>query len=239
MHRVMYKSVVCQEELYFAERVRAIHLNPLRAGIVADVRELNRYPYGGHSAVVGRSRRPWPATEDVLTSFGKTVAQARKAYGTDVAARLPPGRRDDRIGGGLIRTLGGWAAVADRRETGYALRKSDERILGEADWVEAILKQAKEHDTRQTAWTRSGVGFEHRVARVAEIFRVEPHDVVAQGRQRRRVYARSLLCFGAVRELGVSLAEMARNLGMSPPGVGYAVQRGEAMVRGNRYELGR
>jgi hypothetical protein len=71
--------------------------------------------------------------------------------------------------------------------------------------VEAIVNQATEHDTRQTAWTRSGVGFEHRVARVAEIFRVEPHAVVAQGRQRRRVYARSLRCFGAVRELGSRL----------------------------------
>jgi hypothetical protein len=32
MHRVMYKSVVCQEELYFAERVRAIHLTPCGQG---------------------------------------------------------------------------------------------------------------------------------------------------------------------------------------------------------------
>lgn len=237
MHHVMYKSVVCQEELYFAEIVRAIHLNPLRAGIVTDVRELNRYPYCGHSAVLGRSRRPWPATEDVLTSFGKTVAQARKAYVTYVAAGVPQGRRDDRSGGGLIRTLGGWAAVADRREPGHARLKSDERIVGEADLGEAIVNQAKAHATRQTAWTRRGVGFEQLVARVAEIFRVDPHDVVAQGRQRRRVSARSLLGFWAVRELGVSLAEVARQLGLSPPGVGYAVQRGEALVRENRYQL--
>lgn len=232
-----YKSVVCQEDLYFTELVRYIHLNPLRAGIVADVRELSRYPYCGHSAVLGRSRRPWQATEYVLTSFGKTVAKARKAYVTYVEAGVPQGRRDDLIGGGLIRTLGGWAAVADRRETGHALLKSDERILGESDFVEAILKQAKEHYTRQTAWTRSGVGFEQLVARVAEIFRVDPHDVVAQGRQRRRVYARSLLCFWAVRELGFPLTTLARKLGMSPPGVGYAVQRGDALVRENRYQL--
>jgi hypothetical protein len=79
MHHVMYQALVCHEELDCAERGRASHLNPLRAGIGADGRELNRSPDGGHSAVVGRSRRPWPAPEDVLTSFGKTVAQARKA----------------------------------------------------------------------------------------------------------------------------------------------------------------
>lgn len=129
--------------------------------------------------------------------------------------------------------------MADGRETGHARRKRDERIVREVEWVEAIVKPAQEHATRHTAWTRSGVGFEQRVARVAEIFRGEPHAVVAQGRQRRRGYARSLLGFGAVRAVGGSRAEMARTLGMRPPGVGDAVHRGEAMVRGNRYELGR
>ena len=40
-----------------------------------------------------------------------------------------------------------------------------------------------------------------------------------------------LLCSWAVRELGVSLTDLARRLGMSPAGVGYAVQRGEVMAR--------
>jgi len=61
-----YKSVVCQEDLYFTELVRYIHLNPLRAGIVASVPELSRYPYGGHSALLGTTKRPWQATEYVL-----------------------------------------------------------------------------------------------------------------------------------------------------------------------------
>jgi len=54
-----YKSVVCQEDVYFTELVRYIHLNPLRAGIVANVTELNRDPYGGHSALLGKMNRPW------------------------------------------------------------------------------------------------------------------------------------------------------------------------------------
>ena len=49
--------------------------------------------------------------------------------------------------------------------------------------------------------------------------------------------SRNLLCFWAVRELGLPLTALARQPGLSPPGVSYAVQRGEATVRENHYEL--
>ena len=232
-----YKSVVCQEEVYFTELVRYLHLNPLRAGIVASVTELNRYPYGGHSTLLGKTKRPWQATEYVLKHFGNTVARARKAYGAYVEAGRQQGRRADLTGGGLIRSLGGWAEVKTRRGKGQGLMKSDERILGESDFVEAVLAQANERYTRHYALKRQGYGFEHVVARVAEICHMDPREVVAKGRQRRKVTARSLLCFWAVRELGLPLTALARQLGLSPPGVSYAVQRGEATVRENHYEL--
>jgi len=40
-----YKSIVCEEDPYLLELTRYIHLNPLRTGIVADMRALNRYPW--------------------------------------------------------------------------------------------------------------------------------------------------------------------------------------------------
>jgi putative transposase len=232
-----YKSVACQEDLYLTELVRYLHLNPLRAGLVASVRELNRYPYGGHSALLGKTKRPWQATEYVLGCFGNTVARARKAYGAYVEAGRQQGRRGDLIGGGLIRSLGGWAEVKDRRGRGQGPIKSDERILGESDFVEAILAQANERYTRHYALKRQGVGFKHVVARVAALCHLDPREVVAEGRQRRKVTARSLLCFWAGRELGLPLTALARQLGLSPPGVSYAVQRGEAPVRENHYDL--
>ena len=35
------------------ELVRYIHLNPLRARLVADIKELNEYPWCGHSVLMG------------------------------------------------------------------------------------------------------------------------------------------------------------------------------------------
>ena len=53
--------------------------------------------------------------------------------------------------------------------------------------------------------------------------------------KKQEVIARSLLCFWAVRELGLSLTELARHLEMSLPGVDYAVRRGERIARENHY----
>ena len=39
-----YKSILCQEDTYLLELVRYIHLNPLRAKRVEDMKGLDRYP---------------------------------------------------------------------------------------------------------------------------------------------------------------------------------------------------
>ena len=73
--------------------------------------------------------------------------------------------------------------------------------------------------------------------RVAEIYGMKKQEVFSKGRQQRRVKAKSLLCFWAVREIGMSLRELAGRLEMSAPGVGSAVERGEAIAHRNGYEL--
>ncbi|MFC1895349.1 hypothetical protein ACFL0Q_01620 [Thermodesulfobacteriota bacterium] len=63
---------------------------------------------------------------------------------------LDQGRRPDLIGGGLIRSVGGWAAIEDLRRAGIHL-KSDERILGDSDFVENALAEAQESMQRKYA----------------------------------------------------------------------------------------
>lgn len=50
-----YKSILCQEDTYLLELVRYIHLNPLRAGLLPDMKALDQYPYSGHSVIMGNS----------------------------------------------------------------------------------------------------------------------------------------------------------------------------------------
>ena len=72
---------------------------------------------------------------------------------------------------------------------------------------------------------------------VADICAMGVDEIYLKGKQQKKVKARSLLCFWAVRELGMSLTDLARHLGISVPGVGYAVERAEAIARDNNYQL--
>jgi len=82
------------------ELVRYIHLNPLRAGIVADLKELDRYSYCGHSALIGQRKRGWQDVEFVLGFFGRKDEEARKEYVSYVKKGIPFGRRPEFVGGG-------------------------------------------------------------------------------------------------------------------------------------------
>ncbi len=124
------------------------------------------------------------------------------------------GKRPDLIGGGLVRSAGGWLnLIAMRRAKVFV--KGDERILGESEFVDSVLSRA----------------------RVAEIYGMEKHEVFSKGGDQRKVKAKSLLCFWAVREIGMSLRELAGRLEMNAPGVGFAVERGEAIAHRNGYKL--
>jgi putative transposase len=41
-----YKSILCDEDNYLLALIRYIHLNPVRAGILTTMEELDRYPWG-------------------------------------------------------------------------------------------------------------------------------------------------------------------------------------------------
>jgi len=232
-----YKSIICEEDAYLRELVRYIHLNPVRAGLVTDVGELNEYPYSGHSALMGRKKRPWQNVGYVLGCFGETVRRARKAYVEYVEEGIGQGRREELTGGGLIRSLGGWSEAEKLRGKGRDHVMSDERILGNSDFVDSVLSQAKEEYERGYELKRRGYDLERIARRVAEICGMEENEVFSKGRQKKRVKARSILCYWAVGEAGISLRTLAKRLGISSPGVGYAVERGEAIVRENQFEL--
>lgn len=70
-----------------------------------------------------------------------------------------------------------------------------------------------------------------------EIFGVEKDVIYSKGRRKIQVAARSLLCYWAVRELGLTATELAKRLGQTQPAVSYAVIRGEQMAKERNYNL--
>jgi plasmid stabilization system protein ParE len=64
------------------------------------------------------------------------------------------GRRDDLTGGGLIRSIGGWKEFTARRSVNERMQ-SDERILGDGDFVENVLQEAEEALERKEQYRSS------------------------------------------------------------------------------------
>jgi putative transposase len=218
------------------ELVRYIHLNPLRAGLVPDLPTLDRYPYCGHSVLMAKKKNQWQDTDKVLNLFGHKAGPARRAYRAFVKKAIGEGKRTDLTGGGPVRSVGGWAAVKALRAA-KVFEKSDERILGNGDFVESLLAAASEARERKYELQSRGVTLAKIAARVAEVLGVEPRDVWAAGRHHKTVQARSLLCYWAVRELGVSMASLSRRLNISVTAISKSVVRGERLAMTQKYSL--
>jgi REP element-mobilizing transposase RayT len=221
-----YKSIVCEEDAYFRELVRYIHLNPLRAKFVASLRALDRYPWCGHATVVGEIPRAWQDRWTVLDWFGSTEGRAVRAYLAYVREGMPLGRRPELVGGGLVRSAGGWAEVqALRRQK--APMAGDPRILGSGEFVEGLLRDAEE---RQVAALRRAVTPRETAAVVARICKQEGASVeeIQKGGRRGTLSAvRAQLAQRLVAGLGLSLAEAARHLGVSTAAISKILRKRE------------
>ena len=224
-----FKSILCQEDIYLLELVRYIHLNPVRAGLVGDLDELGVYAYCGHSVVMGKVKKPWQDTASVLGMFDEKLGAARRAYRAFVEEGIALGKRQDLTGGGLLRSAGGWEGVKALREE-KVYQRNDERILGDGDFVGRVLRSAEEEMERRYALRLRGIDMERVASRVSQVLKVKPEEVWAEGKYRRIVEARSLLCYWAVRELGVPMSCLARMLKVSIPSVSESVTRGRRIA---------
>ena len=232
-----YKSIICQEDIYLKKLVRYIHLNLLRGKVVSGISELNKYEYSGHSALVGKKKRKWQDTKYVLSHFGRRVGEAGKSYISYVEKGIKQGRRPELVGGGLIRSLGGWEEVKRIRLKGQDRIKGDERILGDSDFVMHVLTQADEKFSRRYELKSLGYNLERLEQRVEQIYGIDKEELYLKGRQKTRAEARSLLFYWATRELGISGTSLAKRFGMSQPGVVYAANKGEKIAREKNYQL--
>ncbi len=231
-----YKSILCQEDSYLLQVVRYIHLNPLRARLVSSLEALDRSVYSGHSTIMGRRKNDWQATGGVLRLFADRKSLARRRYRVFVKSGIAEGKRDDLIGGGLVRSSGGWSAVKAMRSV-KVFQKADERILGDGKFVERVIAEAEDQLKRKYALQAAGVDLEQVAKKVCEILQLNSTELWAPGKQRRRVQARSLFCYWGCRELGISMAALCRKLNISESAVSLSVKRGEKLAQEKGYSL--
>ncbi len=224
-----YKSILCQQDQYLLELVRYIHLNPLRAGLVSDLKKLDKHPYCGHCVIMGKCRNNWQDTGYILNLFNSKDSLARRRYREYMKKGIAEGRRPDLAGGGLIRSAGGWSVVKALRKS-TSIVKGDERILGDGDFVETVLKEARESLEREYTLKTQGYDFDWLVKHVVKLLNIERKDVLTRGKYKQSVKARGLLCYWGTRELKMTTVELAKKLNLAQPTISQSVMRGRKIA---------
>jgi REP element-mobilizing transposase RayT len=213
-----FKSIICEKDPYLLELVRYIHLNPLRAGKVGSLFELDSYPWSGHPVIIGKLKNEWQDRDYILLQFSPNPKKAVQIYQRFLAEGKDQGRRDDLSGGGLIRSYGGWSRVISLRGTTNRL-DHDPRILGKSEYANEILREASPEARKQFKAGEKEKLISQTInlfCRQAGIGEME----VRHGSQRRMVsQVRARIAFQLNREYGVPMAEIARAVGVSTTAV--------------------
>lgn len=221
-----YKSIVVEEEPYFLELVRYIHLNPVRAGIVRNLEDLAIYPYTGHSVILGRRENPSQDVEAVLERFSDKKQAAVKGYRDFVAAGFEQGRREELRGGGLIRSMGGISAFLSRTdEEGEAF---DERILGSGEFVESVLRE------REGGRNRQAPGVDEILTQISEESGISREQIIGSSRCRDISKARREFFLRAYEECGIAASTLGKLTNRSHVSVAQAVEQAKKENRGTR-----
>jgi len=215
------------------ELVLYIHLNPIRGGLVKGLKELESYRWSGHSALVGKVDRPWQDCGYILGQFGKSFRKARGAYRRFVFEGISKGRRRELIGGGLVRSMGGWERVGELRR-GRENWAYDERGLGSSEFVEKVLREVVGNSDEKS------IGKEVRAEVLSALAKemgsrlgLSGAELMGGSRRRSVVAGRSLVSYVAVRGYGASLTQVAKVLNISAQSVlrGMAYGEGEFQKR--------
>jgi len=120
---------------------------------------------------------------------------------------------------------------------GQSRMKGDERILGQGDFVETVLKAAQENLDRKSRIRALGYDFDWLVGRVLGLFDLTFNELLTGGKQRRMVQARSVLCYLGTRELEMSAVSISKKLNITSSTASESAMRGRQIVAEHGWKL--
>lgn len=182
-----YQAILCDREAYLLELVRYLHLNPAR---IRTPLSPWTYRWSSHAAYLGRACPVEVCIASVLESFHRQVGPARQAYRRFMLDGLTQGHQEQ-----FYETV-------------------DQRFLGDERFIEDVDRRTAA--TREVSAGPRRVAFGKLLTAIATAYGVPPQAILAPGRQRALVPARTMLV-GLAREWSqLSTRELGRRLQRDP-----------------------
>jgi hypothetical protein len=206
-------------------------LNPLRSSEVKSVEELDQYPWSGHQIIMGKGKNDWQERDYVLRQFHEKESKAIRAYRKFIEEGKDQGRRPELVGGGLIRSLGGWSQVLPLGSTRERM-EYDDRILGSGDFVAEIIREADKQVRRYLRVSELKTSIGKAIKEICHNEGVGEQEMRMGVRTRKYTRVRAKISYHLSHEFGVSQAEIARQLGVCTSAIAKAIQKIE--TEGNK-----
>ncbi len=130
-------------------------------------------------------------------------------------------------GGGLVRSMGGWARVGELKR-GRENWAYDERVLGSSEFVVEVLEEVSKDAKQKNIGHKVGAEvLSALVDKVGSILGLSRAELIGGSRRRSVVGGRNLICYVAIHGYGMSLTQVAKALNVSVQSILRGVDRGK------------
>jgi len=205
-----YQASLVQEGNYALELSRYIHLNPVKADLVATPEE---WPWSSFLDFIGTRKNPILDTGVILDQFGTSEAEQHNAYKAFVLEGLDKGTAWDQppVKAGLF--LGDDTFIKDICD------KHSQMDLEVPSWLAPEESAPSFHDILRVILKESGLSF----------------DALKESAKHRHTYWRNMLIFLSKKLANASTKELSRMLGLSSTATSKAIYRFESKLLFDRH----
>jgi putative transposase len=214
-----YKSIVTQDQYYIEELVRYVHLNPIRAGICAGMKELDSYSWSGHSVVVGNRIFKGQNTADILKKFGREKKEAIEIYraflkiGLEEEPQFYRSLRSANKGSENIHDTGSW-------------------VIGNKEFVAKALAAQNAKQLRCARYAKESVDIDEMIEKILLKMNCSKEEILRRGRNDSRSKARKMCAYILNRTYEIPVIRIARYFMISSPAVSAMIRDVEETQNG-------
>jgi REP element-mobilizing transposase RayT len=219
-----FKSIATQDQNYVQELVRYVHLNPVRAGICKSLEALDKYPWSGHSALMGLKNRNFQDTGTVLKRFGRTVSDAREKY----RKFLSEGMESDDQSDMLV------ALVRKSNSGSEGGRSANCWVIGDPEFVKNAVASVEANRLRISRFEREGGSLGTIADKICRKFGITPELLKERHRGGAASDARKAFAYVAAKEFRASLGVVADYLGVGRTAVSAMSRDGRGIAESKK-----
>lgn len=218
-----FKSILVADESYLTTLIRYIHLNPLRAGLLSNLKDLGTYRWCGHRMLAGSPAPCWMDVRSALGVFADDKKSAVRSYQQFMAEGVQIGGSEDVPVHAITRA---GMDVPSGRKVSMERDVSREHLAGDIRTARNIAREIPEEmRSRFRKRVPADEGIEALFVEIKRRWRINRKDLMKRSWGGDISEARAFMAYYLTAELGFSLAEAGRRLGISRAAAYMAVMR--------------